>query len=301
MTSVPTFQRRLPELEPYAKTSNPARARRAEGVTGHPAGFVHAQRREGISVIILNKDKPEYICPLLESLVRQKRACGAAGIAVEILVGDTGSTSPQVWSTYEALAAEVTVVRDLKYHFSRCNNRVAFGASTCSQLLFLNNDIILPEGVDVLGTLWRRMVEKPELGAQGVCLWFPDGTIQHAGMDFFREPEVRGLSFHPHARERHDPAVFPSPGKLGAVTGAFLHMPSHLYGKVGGMLEDYGAECQDVDLCLAVRRLGYEIECINVGHVIHIENGTRPKGEENWADRRLFLRRWNAFLEATIL
>ena len=70
-----------------------------------------------------------------------------------------------------------------------------------------------------------------------------------------------------------------------------------LFGRSGGFDERYGAECQDIDYCLRLRRVGFEIRTMAVGPIYHVENGTREPGEENWADRALFVRRWSSFVE----
>jgi hypothetical protein len=36
---------------------------------------------------------------------------------------------------------------------------------------------------------------------------------------------------------------------------------------------------------------------VNLGEIVHIENATRPKGEENFADRRRFLRKYGAYIQ----
>ena len=78
-------------------------------------------------------------------------------------------------------------------------------------------------------------------------------------------------------------------------------MRRQLFDQLGGFSESYSAECQDIDLCLRAHRLGYATRVENLGQVVHLENATRPKGEENWSDRRLFMRRWSSYLEAHFL
>lgn len=68
-----------------------------------------------------------------------------------------------------------------------------------------------------------------------------------------------------------------------------------------GLDDAFEREAQDVDLCLRAARLGWDVEVLDCGPLVHEENGTRPKGEEWWADRRLFLRRWLSYLEAAHL
>ena len=85
------------------------------------------------------------------------------------------------------------------------------------------------------------------------------------------------------------------------MTGACLMVRSPVFAACGGFSTAYAAECQDVDLCLRARRLGQNVVLVNAGTIIHLENGTRPKQDENWKDRQLFMRRWSAFIEAAYL
>jgi len=130
---------------------------------------------------------------------------------------------------------------------------------------------------------------------------FPDQTIQHAGVDFFREAAIRYLPYHLHGRQTIDVQKMDKIIEVPAVTGAFLMLSQALFIQCNGMSEDYQSECQDIDLCLKTTRLGYKNYLTNLGNIIHIENGTREKGEENWPDRQLFIRRWSAFINSTYL
>ena len=82
-----------------------------------------------------------------------------------------------------------------------------------------------------------------------------------------------------------------------AVTGACLLTRSALFADVGGFDEVYRTECQDIALCLAMRRRGFKMAVINAGRIIHLENATRPAGSEDWHDRQRFVRKWASFMD----
>ncbi|MGK5086816.1 hypothetical protein WDW86_04605 [Bdellovibrionota bacterium FG-2] len=260
----------------------------------------------GLSIVVLNLNKPEYIVPLLKQLKEQEAAFLAGGASFEFIVGDTGSTDEKVLAAYRDLPSCGRVVSGLTYHFSRCNNQIAFGEAKFDTFLFLNNDIILPDRPTALWELYSHLShhqqgDEPPVGALGTYLYFADGTIQHAGIELSRTPEIYGFCYHPFARQRLEIAALPQRLEVPAVTGAFLMMSAQLYSRIGGMDPLYAAECQDVALCLAAQRLGYRSELLNVGPVIHLENGTRTRGEENWPDRKRFMRKWSSFIEARFL
>lgn len=299
-----------PRFALYTGTSGLDRAREAQedSTPPRPGGFAEASTstsqvpsyEPGLSVVILNLDAPDLIVPLVTQLLEQREAFRRQGPRLEILIGDTGSSSPEVRSAYDEWENDVVVARGLSYHFSRCNNEMSRRAA-CSNLLFLNNDVILPPRPSLLFELFRRFQDMPDVGILGVILFFPDGTIQHCGIDFFREPPYRAFPFHPHAGEERAPEKLPDLFDSPAATGSFLLIRRKLFDELGGFPECYEIEAQDIDLCLRAHRLGHRVRIANLGNVIHLENATRPKGQEHWPDRRLFLRRWRSYVEANFL
>ncbi|HEX6242430.1 MAG TPA: hypothetical protein VFZ61_16070, partial [Polyangiales bacterium] len=288
-----------PQLALYASEDNEARARAAQ--RGH--GTVErapAVLERGVSVLILNLNKPELLLPQLDRLVQEQRAFAERGLRLQVIVGDTGSTDPRVLERFASMPDDMLVQRNLKYHFSRCNNTITHRAA-CDTLLFLNNDVVFPADRASVLEMYDLLHQSPNHGVVGCCLFYEDGLAQHLGVDFLRDPGVRGLCFHPRVRSQVDPASIKQTWRVPAVTGACLMTRHELYAEVGGMDEAYAAECQDIALCLAIDRLGYEAHIAYAGHVLHLENATRPKGEEHWPDRQRFLRRWGSYIEARFL
>jgi hypothetical protein len=70
--------------------------------------------KSGLSIIILNLDRPDLIVPQLELLVREKARFAERGLTLEILVGDTGSKDRKVLAAYDRLANDVVVMRNLR-------------------------------------------------------------------------------------------------------------------------------------------------------------------------------------------
>ena len=99
----------------------------------------------------------------------------------EIIIVENNSTTDEIFQYYKELAKDpqIHLLRWKKeFNYSAINN---FGAAHAQgeYLLFLNNDIkvITPEWMDeMLG-----VCQRPEVGAVGVKLIYPDNTIQHAG------------------------------------------------------------------------------------------------------------------------
>lgn len=280
-------------LDRYLGTDNLSRARTIE----ENRRTVRSVAEEpGLSIVILTLNKPELILPMIEWLTRAANYFEQQSRGLQVIIGDTGSTNPEVLEAYKQLPDGVEVVRDLKFQFSRSNNDTADGRVRCHRVLFLNNDVIF----DSPEQLWRayQVSLQPGIGVVGLVMDFPDGTIQHSGIDVIRSGDSRGLIYHAEVGQ-------PRPDRTDriwdalAVTGACLFLRTELWQSLSGFDEAYDKECQDIDLCLRAHRLGERIVVADVGRVVHIENATREPGEEHWPDRRLLLRRWESYLEAS--
>lgn len=280
-----------PRLDPYVSDPNVARA---EAIGGSGVIGVRTPLAAGLSVVVLNRDSPE----LLDSVVAGFRAARpefeSAGVGCELIIGDTGSIDEEALRLLDAAESEgVSVTRGLRYQFSS-NNNVLSQKVKYATTLFMNNDVLLARQPACLWVAYG--VHRRTGDVVSVILDLDDGRIQHRGVDFLRDDGLYGLSFHPDAgklieRRRLSESSWP------AVTGAFLMIDSQLFVRIGGFDEAYVAECQDIDLCLRAHRLGIGCRVVDAGSVVHLENATRPKGEENWHDRQRFVRRWSSYVE----
>lgn len=280
-----------PAIDMYQGTDNLARVAALAGHrTVRPAG-----RTPGITVAVLNLDRADLIVPMLDAVPAIAADLRARGLDLQFLVGDTGSRDPRVLAAYEGASAQVSVVRGLRYQFSRSNNDVCDARVAHDHVVFLNNDVHLRSGGPLIA-MWEQLAD-PAVGAAGLVLDLPDGRLQHAGIDFVTSGPHRLLPHHARAGRNYRHELGKS-WQVPAVTGAALMLRTCDWAALGGLDEAYERECQDVDLCLRLHRLGLVTRVVDVGPLIHEENGTRPKGEEHWADRRLYLRRWSAYIQA---
>ncbi|MDR9401951.1 MAG: glycosyltransferase [Halothece sp. Uz-M2-17] len=240
-----------------------------------------------ISICILTKNRYELITECLQSLLET-----TAEDSVEILVGDTGSDDDRVFDFYQSLP-QVVKVYDLKsYHFSRNNNELARYAKG-EILVFLNNDTkALPQWLMYL----IRPFQCSRVGITGSRLLYRDGTIQHAGVEFFSREPYRYIGWHPWT---HFPADEPKANQVlrtPGVTGACLSIRHQLFDQLGGFDESYAEECQDIDLCLRAFEKGYGIIYEPRATLFHYENGTRQLSESE-PDRLLFRNRWQLLID----
>ena len=103
-------------------------------------------------------------------------------------------------------------------------------------------------------------IQRPEVGAVGARLLWPNDTVQHAGIVL----GVGGIAGHAfRGSPAEDPRVFKQlqvTRNYSCVTGACLLTRRDVFIEVGGFDEERLAMAfNDVDLCLKMRRAGYLI------------------------------------------
>lgn len=181
------------------------------------------------------------------------------------------------------------------FHFGRMCNLAASRARG-ELLLFLNDDVTPLEHV---GSLWLDAMvgqaQRPDVGAAGALLYFPDGRIQHAGV-LAGTPNGAG---HP-GRLSHGSPLWPwltMTRDVSAVTGACLLMRTAVFRQLGGFDEVFPVNYNDVDLCLRVVEEGYRIIFESRARMEHAESTTRKTGI-GYHERRRFLDRWARVLAA---
>jgi hypothetical protein len=252
---------------------------------------------DSLDVFVLNLNKPHLVEQILQGLIEAEQIFSSKGIKLNAYIGDTGSSDPSAISQLRNAPSFIKVSWFDSYNFSRSNNDLfTLGDSQFS--LFLNNDVLISENPSSLLMAFDLIRSSNSIATTSAVLNFPDGTLQHGGIDYFRDLELHSFPYHPNAGKEWEHSVGFN-FKAMAGTGAFLLVRSEEFAKVNGFNERYESECQDVELCLEFAQRGFETRIIDTGLLVHLENATRPIGEENWPDRRLFMRRWASFIEAT--
>ena len=147
--------------------------------------------------------------------------------------------------------------RDQPFNYSAINNAAARQCDS-PLLLFLNDDtsVIAPGWL----TAMVEMAVRPEVGAVGAKLLYPDGRIQHAGvvMGIFGNC---GHAFKSLASETSHYFDFPDVIRnVSAVTGACLMTRAEVFREAGGFDEtNFAVAFNDIDLCLKIREKGYRV------------------------------------------
>jgi GT2 family glycosyltransferase len=188
------------------------------------------------------------------------------------------------------------------FNYSAINN-FAVKSAKGDVLVLLNND-----DAEVINGDWlRELVShalRPEIGAVGAKLLYPDNTIQHAGVVINKLDKplyvFRGLS-------GDDAGYFGRANLLQnytAVTGACMAIRKKLYEESGGMDENLSIAYNDIDFCLKIMKLGYYNVYTPYAILYHYESKTR--GYEDTEEKKLRLKKeldylinkWGKMLDA---
>lgn len=226
-------------------------------------------------------------------LLAIERSICADQLQHEVIVVDNGSTDEtsdllRSWSASRSNARVVSLGRNRG--FARACNEGARRARG-HYLVFLNNDTLPTPG-------WlERMLclakGEPRAGIVGSKLLYPDGRIQHLGIVFgkHKNPSHIYRGFSSNIR----PAEISR--EYQAVTGACLMVRRDLYERVGGMDERYENSCEDVDLCLKIRELGYRVWVCADSVVYHFESMTEGRLARDFRNTALLKARWEHKIE----
>jgi GT2 family glycosyltransferase len=241
-----------------------------------------------VSIIIPTRNARQLVQQCIESIHSKTTYAN-----FEILLVDNGSDEPESLAYFSQLAqqGQVRLLKDPGvFNFSRINNDAA-RAATGDYVVFLNNDI------EVITPGWLTELishaQRPGVGAVGAKLWYPNNTIQHAGLVL-----VAGLAGHAHlGKPRGDDGYF---GRASltqsyvAVTGACLCMSRSLFDTIGGFDETLAVAFNDVDLCLRLHDQGYRNVYTPFAELYHHESASR--GYEDTPEKKARFEK-----EATIL
>jgi GT2 family glycosyltransferase len=250
-----------------------------------------------VDIIIPTRNRSDLLANCIDSIRNQTQYNN-----YEITVVDNLSNDPKTLKFFEELkSANTATVLHFKrpFNFSAINNYSA--SKTDGPILCLmNNDI------EVIDPHWLNELvshaQRPEIGAVGCKLLYPNQTIQHGGVII----GIGGVAGHSH---KYYPAD--SPGyffrlqtiqNLSAVTGACLVIRRELYENIGGLNEQLEVAFNDIDFCLRIQEQGYRNLWTPYANLIHHEslsrgyNDTHEKQERFNKEKGFMLKNWGDVL-----
>ena len=226
-----------------------------------------------VSIVIPTRDGADILKVCIDSILERTDYP-----SYEIIIADNGSEKEETLSLFkhytETYPDKIKVVRiDIPFNFARINNIAVREASKGDMLLFLNND------TEVIRKDWlTQMValcQLKHIGAVGAKLYYPDDTIQHAGVVV----GLGGAAGHIHYNFPKD-----SKGYFGklvsttnylAVTAACLMVRREVFDEVDGYTESFVIAFNDIDFCLKIYDHGYYNVWTPEAELYHFESKSR--------------------------
>lgn len=236
---------------------------------------------------------------------------------MEVILVDNNSKD----NTTELVKQEFPQVRIIENNenlgFAKANNQAIRQFSTQPYIWLLNSDT--ETGVKSLEELFDFMFSHPKVGALGPQLVYPTRELQSVGGYFpsisnvfmylvpftvflpkFIRRKLKSLVIYPQALSREG-------REIEYVTGAALLLRKEALDQVGLLCEDYFMYFEETDLCLRMRRAGWEVKVIDTDPVMHVYGGSfktkyDPKRLKIFLDSlKLFVKKNRTGLKKTII
>ena len=275
-----------------------------------------------VSIIIPNKDGKDILKVCIDSVIEKTTYKN-----YEIIVVENNSTGDEIYDYYKEIinnekirvvnyntGKEILNPEECSLEYTNANRIevkpgfnysaiINFGVknATGEYSIQLNND------TELITANWLELMigfcQREDVGAVGVKLYFPDETIQHAGI-VVGLGGIAGNRFKSIPKDGHGYFARESMVEnLSAVTGACLMTKTKVYEEVGWMNEDLAVAFNDVDFCLKIREKGYLVVYNPFVEFWHYESKSRGQEDSPEKIKRFqgeistFERRWADFLE----
>ncbi len=237
-----------------------------------------------VSIIIPFKDKPELLDMCINSILYKSTYAH-----YEIIGISNNSDEAKTFAVMETLKAKDSRVSFYEYNvpfnYSEINNYAVNTYAKGEHVILLNNDIniITPEWIESM----LEFSQQDNIGTVGAKLYYPDDTIQHAGVAI----GVLTLAGHNFRYLPRD-----TPGYMGresviqnisAVTAACLMVKKTIFDEVKGLNErDLKIAFNDIDFCLRIQEKGYLNIFTPYSEAYHYESISRGKEDNSEKMRR---------------
>lgn len=238
---------------------------------GAPAGAappMHVASPVAVSTVIVNWNTRALLADCLRALDG-----AAAGLPVETIVVDNGSSDGSV----EMVRSEFPAVRVLEaganLGFARANN-LGIRAAQGRYILLLNSDTVPAAGS--IAALVAFAEELPRAGIVAPRLIYPDGSEQPSWAAFpTLAAEMRGANLRVR-RPLPNPAGRPA-FTTDWIMGAALLCRRDLFADIGLFDEAFFMYSEETDLCLRARRRGWLVCMVDDVVVVHVGGGSASR------------------------
>ena len=248
---------------------------RAEVVQGEFLGLYRTRyirdKDPLVSILIPNKDHTDDLDRCIRSIEEKSTYHN-----YEYIIIENNSDQEETFAYYKKLQEENpkahVVYWDGEFNYSAINN---YGVSFANgeYLLLLNND------VEVINADWLEEMlgycMRDDVGIVGARLYYPDDTIQHAGVVI----GFGGIAGHAFVQQKRGTTGYCHriicAQDYSAVTAACMMVKKSVFEEVGGLTEELKVAFNDVDFCMKVRQAGKLVVYNPYVELYHYESKSR--------------------------
>lgn len=239
------------------------------------SGYFRGLRQLGekpphVSIVIPTRDRRHLLEPCITSILKRTNYP-----SFDIVIVDNATVEPEALAYLDELRSDprVTVVQHpTEFNFSAIVNNGARHARG-SLICLLNNDI------EIISEDWLQELVghacRDENGVVGCMLYYPDDTIQHAGVVL----GVGGVAGHAHWRLKRGSGGYMGRASIAqnvsAVTGACMMVRKDVFDEVAGFDEGLPVAFNDIDFCMRVAERGYRNVWTPHAELYHHESASR--------------------------
>lgn len=246
-----------------------------------------------ISLVVPNKDHIEDLDKLIKSVEK------ATYKNYEIVIVENNSEKSETFEYYDKISKQNSKIKIVKFDIKYFNYSaiVNFGVENANgeYIVLLNNDIefITQDWIEQM----LMYAQRPDVGICGAKLYFPDRSIQHAGVTI----GTRGLAGHRDREVKEEDYTSQDyiniVQNLSAVTAACFMVRKQLYIDMLGFDEKLAVAFNDVDFCLKVRTAKYLIVYNPFIEAYHYESKSRGEDTESPEKQKRFVKEYQLFVK----
>jgi N-acetylglucosaminyl-diphospho-decaprenol L-rhamnosyltransferase len=241
-----------------------------------------------ITVSIVNTNSRELLLSCLESL----HASVTPDLGVEIVVLDNASEDGSAEAVRKRFPGVRVLAQELRAGFGANHNTVI--RSTAGRYVYVLNEDTTSEDWG-FARMVAEMDAHPRAAALGPRLVYPDGRHQRSAWRF-PTPSVTVLGLPTLGKVGINQSHGTRPRSVGWVAGAALLLRREALDDVGLFDEGFFIYFEEVDLCLRLRRAGWEVRYFPGVSVVHHESQfsadiPEQRINEMWRGRRRYWRK----------
>jgi GT2 family glycosyltransferase len=188
----------------------------------------------------------------------------------------------------------VDCIADIERHTTYAHRNVASVVAVAGIPVAVNNAVrtmtgdhivLLDASTRVITDAWLETMlelsQRAGIGAVGIRLRYPDGTVAHEGMVCGRLGLANSVDQHLHVIK-----------EMSAVSGACLMTKRAVFKEAAGLDERFSTRLWDVDYCMRIRALGHRVLCTPLAEMTWGEAARTGDAAAIEKDARTFAEQW---------